>query len=372
MALAIALALALLAGSATAAVATDADELIRQGVVLRRRGDDAGALQLFQQAFQVEQTAKAMAQIGLAEQALGRWAMAYEHLNRALEDKNDPWIRKNLAVITQSVSRVTEHVTQVEILGGSDGAEVRINGVPRGKLPLAHPVTVSTGTLIIDLVAPGFTSVQRTIVARARETVRESFDAMVPLPVRARSSAPVALTAPVGSASRSSPDATAIGAGSSVPAGIPEAATPERAQEIGSDRTARDQGVRKESTLRTKLKWMAWSLGVGALGLGVFGWVRQNQAGRSFSGSCTFEGENVGLLPGSNKTIADCTDLKNQVDSNYRIELGGLVGAGIMTATGLILWLAEPASGEGERTALSCRPGMTAAHGPWMGCQLRF
>ena len=113
-------------GASRAAAATDADKLIREGVDLRRGGDDVGALQKFQRAFEVAPSPRATAQMGLAEQALGRWVTAYEHLHRALDATNDAWIKKSRPALEEALNHVNDHVGQVEILGGSPGAEVRI------------------------------------------------------------------------------------------------------------------------------------------------------------------------------------------------------------------------------------------------------
>src|SRR4051812_7480565 len=73
------LALILAAGlgmSNAAQAAADALELLREGVSLRREGRDEEALQRFQRAYEIGHGGRALAQIGLAEQALGRWAVS--------------------------------------------------------------------------------------------------------------------------------------------------------------------------------------------------------------------------------------------------------------------------------------------------------
>ena len=119
-----------------AAIAADAAALIKEAVGLRRQGKDAEALQKLQEAYETDKSARVIAQIGLAEQALGRWVPAFEHLTEALEAKKDPWIAKNRSTIASALATVAERVGKVEILGGSPGAEVRIDGVARGTLPL--------------------------------------------------------------------------------------------------------------------------------------------------------------------------------------------------------------------------------------------
>jgi hypothetical protein len=156
--------------------ADDSDELIRQGVECRRKRDDACGLRFFRQAYDKAHTPRALAQMGLAEQALGKWVAASEHLREALAVRGDPWIEKNRAVLTDSAGHVADHVGFVEIFGGSSGAEVRVDGAARGTLPLARSLATTTGTVAIDLAMAGRLPIRRTTTVRAGETTREAFD----------------------------------------------------------------------------------------------------------------------------------------------------------------------------------------------------
>ena len=66
----------------------------------------------------------------------------------------------------------------LEIFGGTPGAEVRLDGTPRGTLPLPGPITTTTGTLAIDLVMVGHVPLRRTTSVRPGEKTREAFDAL--------------------------------------------------------------------------------------------------------------------------------------------------------------------------------------------------
>jgi hypothetical protein len=368
--------------------ASEADELIRQGVTLRRSGDDVAALKRFEQAFQLEHSSRALAQIGLAEQALGRWAASYEHLQQALEDTRDPWIKKSRATLRQALDVVSDHVGQLEVLGGSPDAEVRIDGVPRGRLPLVRALAVSSGTVTDELVAPRFVPVQRTTVVRARQTVRESFDALVPVFTGASGTAtspapsadgaalPAAAPPPARSAAgaalpAAAPPRLAASSPAALPPAAPVAADPSPNGAPGAVEKAKaDQSP--PSSFRPKVKWIVWGAGGAALAAGIVGMVRQNQAGDDFDAGCAVgSGQTVMPLPGSTRTASDCRSLKDRVDSNYRLELIGYVTAGALAAAGLVLWLTEPAASGGEATALACSPGLTA-RGPQLGCALTF
>jgi len=161
-------------GARAASAATEADAAIKHGVELRRRGDDLRALEEFQRAQSLQRSARALAQIGFAEQALGRWREAEEHLGLALADMADPWIRRHREVIEHSRAVVAGHLGSLEVLGDPDGAELRIDGWPVGRLPLGRPVRVAAGRIGIELAADGYLAATRPVTITAGQLARET------------------------------------------------------------------------------------------------------------------------------------------------------------------------------------------------------
>jgi hypothetical protein len=332
------LAAALVAGAPT--LAADSERLIQEGVALRRQRDDAAALRKFQEAFQLDQSPRVFAQMGLAEQALGRWVAAFEHLAQALESKQDPWIAKNHVALAGALAVVTEHVGQIEIVGGSPGAEVRIDGVARGALPLKRPLTLNTGTVTIDLSLAGHVPVQRTTVVRARQINREFFDALAPV-----------------SNGHGPPPAGAIVATTGAAAGDED--QPAAAPTAG--------------TLRRATKWAAVGLAAASLGLGGVGLVGHNRAADRFNSGCGVDQAGVVQpLPGSTSSVESCRDLQGDVDARFRLEVIGFVGAAVLAGAGVALWLTEPPREDANRAAVTCLPSMAAGGGAWIGCRFRL
>src|SRR5262245_14916190 len=70
------------------------DDSIARGVALRRQGRNAEALAEFQKAYARDPSPRALAQIALAQQALGNWVVAETGLVDALAARNDPWIQR--------------------------------------------------------------------------------------------------------------------------------------------------------------------------------------------------------------------------------------------------------------------------------------
>jgi hypothetical protein len=85
------------------------DALIRRGLGLRKRGNDAAALPLLERAYTLAHSPRAAAQLGFAEQALGRWSAAELHVSEALWADHDHWVAKNRAVVSQALDTIRAH-----------------------------------------------------------------------------------------------------------------------------------------------------------------------------------------------------------------------------------------------------------------------
>jgi tetratricopeptide (TPR) repeat protein len=167
--------------------AEDANGLIKQGIELRRAGKDQAALEQFRRAYDLTPTPRALAQMGLAEQALSRWIDGEAHLTKALEAAQDSWIAKYR-----------------ETLEGS-GAELRVDGQPAGTLPLRRTLRLPVGIHALDVSAAGHTIVTRTASVEVGVTTHEDLAAS-PQPAT-----PTLVTPePAPSAPPGAPDAPAI------------------------------------------------------------------------------------------------------------------------------------------------------------------
>jgi PEGA domain-containing protein len=227
--------LALASAARTACAATDAEEterLIGEGVALRQQAKDAEALADFTRAFELTHDPRARAQMGLAEEALGQWVLAETHLEEALA-ADSAWITRHRGDLTGALEDIRGHLGSLEVLEGTAGAEVLVNGRIVGHMPLAKPLRVPAGTVALEVRAPGFVPVARSVNVPAngvaRETVGLARDEAWRAPAAPRSDeavAPIAATGPA-PAAMSSTDwrraaawAAAGGAAASLTVGI--------------------------------------------------------------------------------------------------------------------------------------------------------
>ena len=165
---------ALTLSSAHADANADAEALIGRGIALRREGKDAEALDLFKQAAETSSTPRALAQMGLAEQALGRWVEAETHLKVALDHPNNPWITRNRDTLTRSLEAIGERLGSIELTCDVAGATVLMNGVPAGQTPLSEPLRAVAGTVVIEINAVGFHPMTRSLQVAAGSLAREN------------------------------------------------------------------------------------------------------------------------------------------------------------------------------------------------------
>jgi hypothetical protein len=170
-ALAIALSLFVAAPSARADSA-EAELAIDHGVAFRRAHRDAEALAEFRRAYAIAPTARALAQVALAEAAIELWSSAETDLLRALAS-DDPWIERQRPSLQLALNEIDGHLATLEI-GGPDGAELWIDGKLVAQLPTPL-LRVPAKHLIVELRATGFATARREVDLLPRTTERMEF-----------------------------------------------------------------------------------------------------------------------------------------------------------------------------------------------------
>jgi hypothetical protein len=219
-ALASLLVLALLAPAARARAdaSTEAASHASRGLELRRAGDDAGALAEFMRAYELAPSPRLRAQVGLALQALGRWLDADAALTDALRAKDDAWVIEHRALLEESLASVQQHLAWLTVECNVAGAKLDINGVAIGTLPLAAPVGVVAGAIVLDVRAEGYEPIRRTIDVSAASRARETF-ALVKRPDRSPPRAAPSVAKPGEGAAERALGWAALGAGGALIAG---------------------------------------------------------------------------------------------------------------------------------------------------------
>lgn len=322
------------------AAAADAEALVKEGVALRRQGDDLAALKKFEQANSIEQSPRTFAQLGLAEQALGRWGAADRHLRAALANPNDGWMAKNRRSIEQALKTVAQHVGQLEVVGSPAGSEVRVDGELVGKLPLQRGVPATAGIVAVEVRAPGHLPIIRSAQVEVGGVTRESFNLQ---PVALGASEPVAAGAP----------AERPGQPGGPPVVSPEPPPDERSEERPSAPLPGDSGNRGVAPGHVAAL-VAGGLAVGALGLGIFEHLTWQNRVSKFNSTCDPYAPNYGSWA--------CKTLHDDGQDARTLTFVGYGLAGAFGATALVLYLVTPSqsASASSQVARACTIGPAA------------
>lgn len=152
--------------------APDAEALIREGLDLRRQGQERAALPYFQRAYDLSHTPRSAAQLGFAEQALGMWVEAERHLTEARAADKDPWIREHRNLLDESAGFVRAHLGLIEVETNVAQAEVLVDGRSAGRTPLEAPLRVAIGQRRIELRAASYRPAGRAVEVTTGQTLR--------------------------------------------------------------------------------------------------------------------------------------------------------------------------------------------------------
>jgi hypothetical protein len=299
-----------LAPMAACAQTPEVERLLRHGIELRQLGNNEAALADFQRAHELGNTPRTLAQVALAEQALGRWVDAETHLREALRAGDDAWISRNRAALDGALGVITQHVGQVMVTCDVRGAALTIGGRPAGVLPLVAPLRVDAGEIEVVARAYGHTASQRVTVnagETAQVILRIAPQHQEREPLASQEPAVVAPPVPVDSAR--------------------EASRPGSAQRA--------------------LGWVSLVGGVVGLGVGVGGTVLREGAAQSYNDDATCPGDNA---PSFVRQSTTCEGHLSNVSLGGTLQLAGLIGGGALSLTGIIL-LATAPSGDGRASA---------------------
>lgn len=164
-----ALAMTLASLAVAASAQESAEALVDEGVRLREERRDEEALERFERAYQLEAAPRTLAQIALAEQALGRFVDAEAHLREALA-ADDAFIRRHRRLLETALDEIGTQLADLRIAGTPPGATVIVSGREVGALPLANPVRVAIGTVVVEVRAEGFEPHREEIEVAVGET----------------------------------------------------------------------------------------------------------------------------------------------------------------------------------------------------------
>jgi hypothetical protein len=151
-----------------------ANKLVVEGQDLRKAGRDEEALAKFRKAQELAPAPRTLAQVALAEQALGLFPAAEKHLDEALAATTDAWIAKHRQTLEDARKNVADRLGSLDVRT-SVPASLVIDGEAQGATPLAAPLRVAVGPHTLVVTAEGFERGSRSITVERGALARESF-----------------------------------------------------------------------------------------------------------------------------------------------------------------------------------------------------
>jgi hypothetical protein len=151
--------------------------LVERGIALRRTGDDAAALPLFQEAERLDpDSVRIKVHLAAAHQALGEWEAADRYLTAALHDPTDPYIQRHESTLATARRTIDGHMGSLRVLGGPRGTQVRLNGRLVGTLPMEQTIRAEAGIYSLEATLPGHYPVTRSVALAGGAASRESIE----------------------------------------------------------------------------------------------------------------------------------------------------------------------------------------------------
>lgn len=318
-------------GRARGVQAETQEDLIKHGIDLRFAGDDEGAFRDFQKAMQMARTPKAVAQVGLAEQALGRWEDADVHLAEALRATNDPWVSKNRKTLEDALTVIKQHVARVEVVAEPAGADILVNGKKVGTAPMPGAVRVSAGEVTVEARAVGYITASHTV-----HLVGGQYQSVV---LRLQKEAPVGVV-------------------KNGDEGDGEGKVEGKAGKIAAPPAAGDE--EGPSTARVAAKWGALGLGGAGLVTGIaFSFIHSNRVSDFDNASNMNCADKSGTAVHKNNgtPAPECQDALDSYKNAQIWQIAGFAAGVAFTATWAVLALTE--SSAGSQAAVRSKPPAT-------------
>jgi hypothetical protein len=341
---------ALCAGQPSAQAAAEAH--IQRGLELRRKGRDAEGLAEFEEAMKRSPSARAKAQVGLAQMAIGLFEAAEVSLSEVLAASPDePWVSAHRAALNDALVKIRSHLGVFNASGEPQGATVEVNGTAVGALPCS--VHVQAGDVVVKVLAPGFIPITRTVAVEARKTSNQVFTLVRvpsdPTPARVSSD-----KAPDRASSDKAPEKAAGDKGAHAEPGAE-----------GSH--ANPSGGSPPPSHTSPWPWITAGGSLLALSFGAVETVRWTAKASDFNNMKDPAGNPICNTGGAAAGGGSCATLLSEGHTARALAIGGVAVGAALGITSVVLFLRD--SPGDPHQALSCTPTVGT---PGVLCAARF
>jgi hypothetical protein len=127
----------------------------------------------FRLAYSLEKRGRALAQVALAEDALGLWVEAEEALEEVLSRGDDAWVEKRREQLGGELATLRTHLADLELEVVPPTAEVWVNGAPSQRRAQSGTFRLAAGRALVEVKAAGFETARRVLETPAGARLRE-------------------------------------------------------------------------------------------------------------------------------------------------------------------------------------------------------
>ena len=156
------------AGSASSKV-DEARGHFQRGTEFYREGNYDAALAEFSRAQQLAPNYRLLYNIGQVQAERHDYVAAVRTLTDYLAQGGAEVPEERRAQVESEIAKLKTKISELTVTSNVAGAEISIDGVPMGLLPLNAPLLVSAGSRRITLSKPGYASVDRTLIVTGQD-----------------------------------------------------------------------------------------------------------------------------------------------------------------------------------------------------------
>jgi hypothetical protein len=153
------------------ATRAEARERFDRGLRLFNQRDDSGALAEFERAYELTKHPLVLYNMALVYAAMNRPVEAVETLDKLLSNPGS-LDKDKLERARQAKNEQASSIGALEIVTNVAGASIEIDGVVRGKTPLAKPLRLGRGAHIVGAIAAGRIPVRREVLIPSGGTAK--------------------------------------------------------------------------------------------------------------------------------------------------------------------------------------------------------
>jgi len=154
------------------AVTETARQHFQRGVAYYKDSDFKLALVEFTRAYELTKNYRVLYNIGQVNHQLSNYAKAMLALGRYLDEGGDEIPAERRAAVTSDLDDLRAKTAEVEVQVNVNGAEIWLDDVLVGRVPLGQPLIVDAGDHRFEARLEGYRSAGRTLTLAGRDSTR--------------------------------------------------------------------------------------------------------------------------------------------------------------------------------------------------------